>query len=206
MNRRVHRYVPGWFGFAGAAGALCSVLALAGCPGTLDPSLLKMETGAGGNTATGGASGGTGGTGGTNPTGGSNGTGGVPANCTGGNEGSMVITNNCAYSGCHIAGPGSADSSGGLDLTVNATIGSRLVGVAAGTAAEASLCTGMGPYLNPGSNPPTGLLIEKITGTPPPCGVQMPWTQGPISTSPLTSTQVTCVEAWAEGLITAAAQ
>jgi len=64
----------------------------------------------------------------------------------------------------------------------------------------------MGPYLNPGSNPPTGLLIEKITGTPPPCGVQMPWTQGPISTSPLTSTQVTCVEAWAEGLITAAAQ
>jgi hypothetical protein len=181
--------------WVGVIGVLVAAPLLAGCAGALDPGLAAEASGSGGS-----------GTGGANPTGGATGTGGVPANCTGGNEGSMIITLNCAYSGCHIAGPGSADSSGGLDLTVNATIGSRLVGVAAGTAAEASLCTGMGPYLNPGSNPPTGLLIEKITGTPPPCGVQMPWTQGPISTSPLTSTQVTCVEAWAEGLITAAAQ
>src|SRR5579862_1297428 len=136
MQRAALRFVPGWFGFGGAAGALILVLALSGCPGTLDPTLAKEASGGGGSS---------GGTGGTNATGGTGGT--VPSECTGGNEGSMIVTANCAYFGCHASGPGSADSSGGLDLTIDANVGARLVGQPAGTAAEASMCTGMGPYL-----------------------------------------------------------
>jgi hypothetical protein len=134
---------------------------------------------------------------------GASGAGGSSA-CTGDLDGATIVTTYCAYSGCHIAGSANAGVSGGLDLTIDSGIGSRLVGVMAGPASEGSLCTGKGPYLvAESSNPPTGLLIEKINVSPP-CGDQMPWPGPPLPV--LTSAQITCVEAWAEGLITAAAQ
>jgi len=179
MPRVYHRHA---FGLFGLLGVLATSLGLMGCPGSLDSSLLNNGSG------TGGTSGGTG-------TGGS-----ASVNCTGTNDGATLITTNCAISGCHI--PGGVQSEG-LDLTIDATIGSRLVGVLS-PGASGSVCGGWPtPYLTPGAIPtPTGLLIDKIKG-PPPCGDQMPW-PGPPEATALTATQLSCVEAWAEGLITAA--
>lgn len=175
----------------GLAGALMSVLMLSGCPGTLDPH--EFQTG--GNTGSGGITA-TGGTGGGNPTGGAIGTGGNP-NCTGGNDGATIVTMNCASVSCHIPGAVNDGTTGGLDLTVDANIASRLVGVmSVGTADNMSKCMGnTTPYLNPGSKPATGLLIDKINPSPP-CGVQMP------ASSPmfLTPMQKTCLIQWATTL------
>jgi hypothetical protein len=163
--------------WAGVVGALVVVLMLAGCPGTLDPSLVKEASGGGGISGTGGSTG----TGGTN-------------NCTGSLDGATMVMAICATSGCHD--PVDANFSGGLDLTVDSGIGSRLVGASAGTAAQGSLCTGMGPYLDAGSTPATGLLIDKITMSQPPCGGPMP--AGPPFV--LTATQQNCLIKWATTL------
>ena len=171
MQSPLRSQVSGWVGFAGGASLFVSVLMLSGCPGTLDPTQFNM-TGTGGTSATGGS-----GTGGSTPTGGSPGTGGGSGNCTGGNDGVNIIMANCATSSCHIPGPLNDGLSGGLDLTVDANIGSRLVGVmSVGTADNGSACMAdTSPYLDPGSNPATGLLIDKISSTHPPCGSFMPY-------------------------------
>ncbi|HVV52604.1 MAG TPA: hypothetical protein VHO06_23260 [Polyangia bacterium] len=175
MQRSLRRQVPDWVGFTGAVAALVSVALLAGCPGTLDPDLAKMATGAGGSGDTG--------TGGT-----------VATNCTGNNDGATIIMNTCAQTYCHDAGGASA--CGGLDLTMDANLSSRLVGVTTvGTAGNGSLCVGNSePYLVAGSNPATGLLLDKLKSTPP-CGARMPYTG-----NALTTTQVTCLTQWATTL------
>jgi hypothetical protein len=189
----------GLLGFAAACGAAA---ALSGCPGALDQSLLDLSQGSGGDSGSG--------SGGNTSTGGSTGSGGSAAACTGTNDINYIMAgtgdpscpglacNACAQSGCHASGPQSAGLSGGLDLTLDANIGSRLVGTSSGTAANGSSCVGHGNYLN-STNPPTGLLIDKIKPNQP-CGLRMP---SP-GVSPLSSTQISCVEAWAEGLIMAA--
>ena len=189
MQSLLRSQVSGWGGFA-AAGALVSVLMLSGCPGTLDPSLFPTS-GAGGNQGSGGG----------NPTGGSTGTGG----CTGVNDGAAIVMSQCAISGCHD--PADANTFGaGLDLTVDANISSRLVDVTTGgSATNGSSCVGnTEPYLNGGSNPATGLLIQKIQSSPkcstsespPCCGTLMPYP----GVSPLTPTQQTCLIQWATTL------
>ncbi len=116
--------------------------------------------------------------------------------CSGQNAGDQIISGNCAISGCHNTSSASLLGAG-LDLTPNATIGSRLVGVKS-TGTGSSMCGGNStPYLNAGSNPATGLLIEKIHPNPP-CGVQMPQ----VGTT-LTSNQQACIVQWATGLTTA---
>jgi hypothetical protein len=187
MQSLIRNQVSGWVGFA-AAGALASVLMLSGCPGTLDPTLFNNTSGTGGNTGTGGG----------NPTGGTTGTGGTNANCTGGNDGVSILMGSCALSGgCHVPGPDNDGVSGGLDLTPDSNIASRLVDVmSVGTAANMSQCMGQGPYLKGGSNPATGLFIDKFTMTHPPCGAQMP-ASAPF---PLTATQQTCLKQWATTL------
>jgi hypothetical protein len=188
MQSLLRSQVSGWVGFA-AAGAFVSVLMLTGCPGTLDPTLFNNTSGAGGNTGTGGG----------NPTGGSTGTGGVAANCTGGNDGVSILTSYCAVTGgCHVPGASNEGVSGGLDLTPDSNIASRLVGVTSvGTANNMSQCTGQtAPYLKSGSNPATGLMIDKFTMTNPPCGAQMP-ASAPF---PLTAIQQTCLTQWATTL------
>jgi hypothetical protein len=152
MQRVVQRYVPGGVGFAGAVGALVSVLALTGCPGTLDPELAKMAAGGGGT----GGSNATGGTGGSTGTGGTN-------NCTGSLDGPTLVTANCATMFCHIPGATNDGTCGGLDLTVDANIGARLVGMLP-TGNDGSVCGGTTkPYLQANSNPATGLMIDKMT-------------------------------------------
>ncbi len=148
--------VSGWVGLAGAAGALVSVLTLSGCPGTLDPTLFTTGTGGSGGSGSG--------TGGSNPTGGSTGTGGAAVNCTGANDGATLVTSQCASpSGCHNTAD-AANFAAGLDLTINSTIASRLVDVTSpGDTAANSACGGnTEPYLKSGSNPATGLLVQKI--------------------------------------------
>lgn len=179
--------VSGWVGLAGVAGALVAVLTLSGCPGTLDPNQFT-NNGSGGNT----------GSGGSNPTGGSTGSGGGNASCTGDNDGATIVTMNCATSSCHIPGPANDGNSGGLDLTVDSNIGSRLVGVmSVGTAANSSQCMGNStPYLNANSNPATGLLIDKLQASTLPCGALMPFA----SPMPLSTTQRNCLIQWATTL------
>lgn len=167
-------------GRLGLLGVLVTSLGAMGCPGTLDPSLLG--SGAGGSSGTGGA-------------------GGTGVNCAGDLDGATIIMTTCTP-GCHVS---AGFLSAGLDLTVDATIGSRLVGVnSTGNVGENSVCAGFGPYLKPNSNPPAGLLIDKIslpTGNAADCpgGSQMPF-----GMNPLAAAQQACIEQWAEGLIMAA--
>jgi hypothetical protein len=174
--------VLGWSGFAGTAGGLVSVLMLAGCPGTLD--LSEFPTGSGGTNATGGSG-----------SGGSTGTGGASADCTGNNDGATIVTMQCAVSGCHDSA--SAQFSASLDLTVNSTIGSRLVGVMAAQPAGinmASCSSEQEPLLKANTSPAMGLLVDKI-GPNFPCGGQMP-----LDSLPLSTTQQNCLIQWATTL------
>lgn len=192
MQSLLRSQVSGWLGFAGAAGALVSVLVLSGCPGTLDVS--RFETG--GSNGTGGSGGSGGGTGGTGGSGGSSGTGGASADCTGNNDGATIVTMQCAVSGCHDTA--SSQFAANLDLTVNSTIGSRLVGVMAAQATAlnmASCSSEQEPLLEANTNPAMGLLVDKI-GPNFPCGGRMPLD----NPAPLSTTQQTCLIQWATTL------
>ena len=210
MQRHLQRLVPGWVGVAGAISAVLAVSALSGCPGTLDPSVAKMVTGgsngSGGDGSGSGGSTGSGGSGsGGNSSGGSTGSGGSSANCTGNLDGVAIVMSQCAVSTCHNTADAQADGAG-LDLTVNSTISSRLVDVVSpGDTAGGSQCGGnTEAYLNSGSSPATGLLIQKIKSspkcssseTPPCCGLPMPYP----GVTLLSTQQQNCLIQWATTL------
>lgn len=182
MPRSLEWRAPGWLGLLGV---LATSLGAMGCPGTLDPSLLA--SGSGGSSGTGGAGGG-------------------GVNCSGALDGASLVTGNCAIAGCHNTS-GAPLAGAGLDLTVDATIGSRLVGVnSTGDSNASSDCpAGFGPYLKPNSNPAAGLLIDKITVTAPNDALLCPGgSRMPFASPALSADQQTCIEQWAEGLIMAA--
>jgi hypothetical protein len=107
---------------------------------------------------------------------------------TGGSSGGcevQLLAARCAP--CHTA----ASAQGGLDLQ-SADIPSRLVGHDTG-AVTVSSCSGM-KLLNAGSNPATGVFIDKLTMDPPPCGSPMPLG------GTLTATEKSCLTDWATGL------
>jgi hypothetical protein len=129
---------------------------------------------------------------------GTGGTGGP--NCTGTMDGAALITAHCATIGCHDTADANI-SGAGLDLTINTSIGTRLVGVVSpGNTAAGSACGGS-TYLQAGSTPAAGLLIDKIKGAQT-CGSGMPFPGG--ANFLLPAAQQACIEQWAEGLITAA--
>lgn len=166
-------------GKLGLLGVLVTSLGAMGCPGTLDPSLLGSGPGTGGSSGTGGTGG---------------------PDCTGAMDGATLVAGSCASLGCHDTADAPI-SAAGLDLTVNATIGARLVGVVSpGNTAAGSACGGS-TYLQKGSNPAAGLFIDKIKGTQS-CGLGMPFPGG--SSFLLPPAQQACIEQWAEGLIMAA--
>ena len=173
---------------ADAAGLLMAAGALSGCPGSLDPSLLQGLSGSGGSTGSGGGTG----------TGGS-----TTVDCSGANDGASIIMSTCQPA-CHE--PSTAPLIGGVDLTVDANIGSRLVGVTSQGKGESACGSNSEPYLEAGSNPAKGLLIWKIQTNPrceqnpSCCGVFMP--QNAIT--PLSSIQQQCITQWATTLTTAA--
>ena len=154
-------------------GAALVIIASLGCAGSLDPKEFPAT----------GSSGGAGG--------------GSAAICPGDLDGATIVMTSCAAVACHDAADANL-SGAGLDLTIDPTITSRLVGATSpGDTDAGSLCGGNDtPYLNASSNPATGLLIDKLTSDPP-CGGRMPLGGA------LTSQQQTCLIAWATTLTAA---
>ena len=160
------------FAVAGAtAGAVLA--ALAGCAGNLDPSLVPGAGGSG-NSLGQGAAGGTG-----------------PTVC---DAPTMVFAASCGLPGCHAA---NSVGGGGLDL-VSAGVVARLLGQGPSTnvAAGASCASAGKPYLVAGSNPATGLLMDKMDAGKVTCGSVMS------QLGQLTSSQLTCLSAWATAVTT----
>jgi hypothetical protein len=105
----------------------------------------------------------------------------------------IFADNSCAIAGCHAASKPAA----GLDM-VTAGWETRLVGKAAGGATDGtpSLCGGAGRVLlTAGSNPATGLFLDKLKSTPP-CGEKMP----NVPLLELSNAEIACVQAWANNL------
>jgi hypothetical protein len=142
-----------------------SILALAGCPGELDPRL---------------RSGGTAGTGG-------------QACDAPGTIFDSKPSGKCTIQGCHDP----QFKSGGLDLTNDAGLVGRLLGVLP-NGMNASVCGGTTtPYLVAGSAPAMGLLLDKMFATPLPCnggGSRMP------SIGTLSQAEIDCIHAWADSV------
>jgi len=139
---------------------------LAACAGEIDPSLIPGSLGQGGSG------------GGTTP-------------C---DAPKMVFAASCAIAGCHAT-----NSSGGAGLDLgSAGVAARLLGQGPSTnAAAGALCSDAGkPYLAAGSNPATGLLMDKIDAAKVMCGSSM------ALLGQLTATQLTCLSAWATGVTT----
>jgi len=98
-----------------------------------------------------------------------------------------VFTAKCTGSGCHNA----TDKTSGLDLTAGSGLPARLLGVMPMSISFFCASSAM-PYLTAHSTPATGLLLDKITKSMPSCGARMPFNM-----SPLTSTEIACIQSWA---------
>ena len=154
-------------------GALAGILALAGagCAGELDPNLVP------------GGGGGAGGGGGGQP-------------CDAYN---MILVKTSTQGGC--AGPGCHAASfpaAGLDLAT-AGVAARLLAGMPDTAQTGSICATAGvtkKYLDTGSNPATGLFLDKVVEATATCGTVMP----PPGFTPLTADQLTCLRSWSLGV------
>jgi hypothetical protein len=130
---------------------------------------------------------GVGGGGSSGGTGGSGGSGGPAPDCQ-----VAIFRDQCAS--CHGAG---TTGSGGLDLT-SPNPETRLVGKMGGSI-NAAACQGM-ILLVPGSNPATGVFIDKITMNPPAsCGMSMPYGSLP------SFADQACLKAWATSVTMTAA-
>jgi hypothetical protein len=150
--------------------AIAIVLAgLAGCAGELDPSLLPGGSG--------------------NPLG-QAGSGGTMV-C---DAPKMVFAPSCAITGCHA--PNTAGGAG-LDLGSAGVVG-RLLGQGPSTNSPAgAVCTSAAkPYLVVNSNPPTGLLMDKMDANKTTCGSTMS------VLAQLSASQLTCLSAWATAVTT----
>ena len=106
----------------------------------------------------------------------------------------MVFATNCSLSSCHGA---TSIGGAGLDL-VSAGVIARLVGQGPSTnVAAGALCDSAGkPYLVAGSNPATGLLMDKMDVAKVTCGSTMS------ALGRLTSSQLACLSAWATAVTT----
>ena len=173
---RVRHHLTGW---CSLLVVLCVTPVLAGCPGTLSPEVAAEANGAGGAATGTGGSGAIGGTGGT-------------SDCSA--QGAQIVMNICATAGCHDSS--GAPYSGGLDLTLDSGIASRLVGVTSvGTTGNYSDCADQTEfYLDPHQSPAAGLLIDK-TKVDHVCGSRMP-----LIGQYLTDAQTNCLIEWATTL------
>lgn len=96
----------------------------------------------------------------------------------------------CTTAGCHDT----QFKQGGLDLTNDAGLAARLLGVMSDGTTNGSQCgSATTPYLVAGSNPAMGLLLDKLNATPP-CGARMP------SLGSLTTQDMDCIKSWALSL------
>jgi hypothetical protein len=106
----------------------------------------------------------------------------------------MVFTASCSLVGCHSA---NTAAGAGLDLA-SAGLVARLVGQGPSTnVAAGAVCTSAGkPYLVAGSDPATGLLIDKMDAAKVTCGTAMP------QVGQVTASQRACLSAWATAATT----
>ena len=106
----------------------------------------------------------------------------------------MVFTASCALTGCHAA---NSAGGAGLDLA-SAGVAGRLLGKGPSTnVSGGALCDSAGkPYLVAGSNPATGLLMDKMDAAKTTCGSTMS------VLGQLTASQLTCLSDWATGVTT----
>jgi hypothetical protein len=106
----------------------------------------------------------------------------------------MVFAGRCAVTGCHSA---TSPSGAGLDLASAGVVG-RLVGQGPSTnIAAGAACESVGkPYLVAGSNPSTGLLMDKMDVDKVTCGNTMS------VLGQLSSSQIACISAWATAVTT----
>jgi hypothetical protein len=149
-----------------AARLLFVVAGLAACAGEIDPSLIPGALGQGGS-----------------------GGGAPPCDAP-----QMVFAPRCAVAGCHAAGTASG---AGLDLASAGLVG-RLLGQGPSTNTTAgAMCASAGkPYLVAGSNPATGLLMDKMDAEKVTCGSTM------ALLGQLNSSQIACLSAWATAVTT----
>lgn len=96
----------------------------------------------------------------------------------------------CTLAGCHDP----TYKQGGLDLTNDAGLAARLLGVTSNGMNGSSCGANTTPYLVPGSNPAMGLLLDKMFMSPPACGAKMP------SIGSLTQQDMDCIKSWALSL------
>ena len=99
-----------------------------------------------------------------------------------------LFTAKCAFAGCH---DGTATTASGLSLKAGADLATRLLGVMPSSATSQSCGTVNKAYLIAHATPATGLLIDKLTMSSPPCGAQMPY--GGV----LPAAELACVKSWA---------
>jgi hypothetical protein len=145
-----------------------------GCAGEIDPSLIPKSGGGGSGSPLGQA-----------------GSGGGASVC---DAPKMVFSASCSPVGCH-----SANSSGGAGLDLaSAGVVARLLGQGPSTnTAAAAACEGAGkPYLAAGSNPATGLLMDKVDPAKVTCGTSM------ALLGQLDAAEVACLTAWATAVTT----
>jgi hypothetical protein len=101
----------------------------------------------------------------------------------------------CSIAGCHS----SSSPAAAFDMQTagweTAMVGKTPPG--GGAAATMSMCMGMGQYLVAGSQPATGLFIDKLAKATPQCGARMP--NLPLDPG-LTAAELACVQTWANAL------
>ena len=163
------------------------VAAASGCAGDLDPMFLT--TGTAGSQGQSGTSGGAGTTG-------TAGTGGGMTVCDApGTIFQSTAVGGCALGGCHDT----TATGGGLDLKSAGVVGRLLdKGPSTNTDAGAACMAASKPYLKSGSNPATGLLLDKLAAGTTTCGTPMP------QIGSLNATQKKCLNDWATAVTTGA--
>jgi hypothetical protein len=98
----------------------------------------------------------------------------------------------CSMSGCHYM----TNPASGLDLYSDGVI-QRLLGRAPDPAISMSCAQNSTPLLVAGSNPATGLLLDKLK-KPAPCGTAMPYPGLEL----LPAADITCIQEWATAVTT----
>ena len=107
----------------------------------------------------------------------------------------VVFKPTCGVLLCHE--PTNMAANAGLDFSKTTGLVAMLLGKTSKGTGGSACGSETKPYLQAGSNPAAGLLIDKLFATPPPCGASMPY-----GGTPLTGSDAACVKSWALAVTT----
>lgn len=102
-----------------------------------------------------------------------------------------MMMSKCGQPGCHSASAPAA----GLDLA-SAGVIARLLDKPSNTTANPVCADNTKPYLQMGTNPATGFMLDKLVN-PAPCGTVMPQLPGPLN-----ATEMQCFQEWSTAVTT----